>query len=500
MKDRLSKTGNGYYPALSHIAKVSNSELSLRRICNSIAKSTAKALGVGGCRILFLDSRKKYLSTIGAFGLSDFYLRKGLLDAHKSLPEILDGKVVFVHDATNDERVQHNQIAEAQKVCSILGAPIEDIEGIIGEIRVYTHEPRDFQDEDRGFLVSVTDMSAILLERHRLQQLLVKNNQPNKKTLISSSPPKLTVSTLRPAEFAHPSEEEFANILNFYCVEWLYEPRSFPLNWDNDRVTEMFTPDFYLPELNIYIELTTLKQSLMTVKHRKLRKLKELYPNINIKLLTKNDIVNLLASHGYNPAIETKTEGVAQILYSHSQLQRRIRTLAKRISNDYAGQQLILVGIPKGVICFISDLMQHISIPLKLDIMAISYYGGNGQVVKITKDLDGSITGRHVLMVEDIIDTGITLNYVLNYLRVHNPASLRVCTLFDKRTRRLIDIPLDYIGFEVPDKFIVGYGLDYKGEYRNLPFVGVLRPELIRNEIPATNGPKINNSSEQKTP
>jgi hypoxanthine phosphoribosyltransferase len=486
MKKRLRNKENGYYPALSHIARVSNSELSLRRICNSIAKSTAKALGAGGCRILFLDSGKRYLSTIGAFGLSDFYLRKGLLDAHKSLPEILEGKVVFVPDATNDERVQHKQIAEAQRVCSILGAPIEDKGEILGEIRVYTHEPHDFPEEARRFLVSVTNMSTMLLERHRLQQLLVNSHQQDEKGLISPPQPKLTASTLRPTEFAHPSEEEFANILDFYCVEWLYEPQSFPLNWDNDRVTEMFTPDFYLPELNIYVELTTLKQSLMTSKNRKLRKLKELYPNINIKLLTKNDIANLLASHGYNPAVETKTEGVAQILYSHSQLQRRVRTLAKRISNDYAGQQLVMVGILKGVICFISDLMQHISIPLTLDIMSISYYGGNGQVVKITKDLDGSIAGRHVLMVEDIIDTGMTLNYVLNYLRAHNPASLHVCALFDKRTRRLVDIPLDYIGFEVPDKFVVGYGLDYKGEYRNLPFVGVLRPELIRNGVPVT--------------
>lgn len=496
MKKRLCNHGNGYYPALSHIARISNSELSLRRICNSIAKSTAKALGAGGCRILFLDSGKRYLSTIGAFGLSDFYLRKGLLDAHKSLPEILEGKVVFVPDATKDERVQHNQIAEAQRVCSILGAPIEDKGEIIGEIRVYTHEPHDFLKEDRRFLVSVTNMSAVLLERHRLQQLLVNSYQPDEKDLISSPSPKLPASTLRPTEFAHPSEEEFASILDFYCVEWLYEPRSFPLNWDNDRVTEMFTPDFYLPELNIYIELTTLKQSLMTAKNRKLRKLKELYPNINIKLLTKNDIANLLASHGYNTVVATKTEGVAQILYSHSQLQRRVRTLAKRISNDYAGQQLVMVGTLKGVICFMSDLMQHVSIPLTLDIMAISYYGGNGQVVKITKDLDGSIAGRHVLMVEDIIDTGMTLNYVLNYLRAHNPASLRVCTLFDKRTRRLVDIPLDYVGFEVPDKFIVGYGLDYKGEYRNLPFVGVLRPELIRNGIPVTDMPDRNKRQE----
>jgi hypoxanthine phosphoribosyltransferase len=286
---------------------------------------------------------------------------------------------------------------------------------------------------------------------------------------------------LRQTEFAHPSEVEFANILDFYCVEWLYEPQSFPLKWDKDRVTEMFTPDFYLPELNLYIELTTLKQNLITAKNRKLRKLKELYPAINIKLLNKNDIANLLASHGYSPAEATKSEGVARILYSHNQIQHRVNTLAKQISQDYAGQKLIIVGILKGVICFISDLIQRISIPISLDIMAISHYGGNGQVVKITKDLDNSIAGSHVLMVEDIIDTGMTLNYVLNYLRAHNPASLRACTLLDKRARRLVEIPLDYVGFEIPDEFVVGYGLDYKGEYRNLPFIGVLRSELIRN-------------------
>jgi hypoxanthine phosphoribosyltransferase len=125
-----------------------------------------------------------------------------------------------------------------------------------------------------------------------------------------------------------------------------------------------------------------------------------------------------------------------------------------------------------------ADLMQHLSLPVTLDFMAISYYGGDdGQVVKITKDLDSSITEQHVLMVEDIVDTGMTLNYVLSHLSAHDPASLRVCTLLDKRARRLIDVPLDYIGFEIPDEFVVGYGLDYNGEYRNLPFVGILRPE-----------------------
>ena len=125
--------------------------------------------------------------------------------------------------------------------------------------------------------------------------------------------------------------------------------------------------------------------------------------------------------------------------------------------------------------------MQHISIPLTTEFMAISYYGGNPEepAVKITKDIDTNISGLHVVMVEDVVDTGMTLNYILNHLAAHSPASLHVCTLLDKRVRRLIDMPLDYIGFQIPDKFVVGYGLDYHGEYRNLPFIGALNPELL---------------------
>ncbi len=285
---------------------------------------------------------------------------------------------------------------------------------------------------------------------------------------------------LRPVSFAHPSEEDFAKLLDFYCIEWLYEPRSFPLRWEGKKIVEMFTPDFYLPELDLYVELTTLKQNLLTEKNRKLRLLRQLYPEVNIKLLTKNDFIKLLAKYGYGPLSEVKVEGIERVLYSHAKIQRRVRTLARRISHDYAGQRLVLVGILKGVVCFMSDLMQHLSIPVNVDFMAISYYGGDGQIVKITKDLDSSITAQHVLMVEDTVDTGMTLNYVLGHLSAHNPASLRVCTLLDKRARRLIDVPLHYIGFEVPDEFVVGYGLDYKGEYRNLPFIGVLRPELVQ--------------------
>ena len=125
-----------------------------------------------------------------------------------------------------------------------------------------------------------------------------------------------------------------------------------------------------------------------------------------------------------------------------------------------------------------ADLIRQVTIPLEVDFMGISYYGGeDSSVVKITKDIDLNVAGRHVVMVEDIVDTGLTLSYVINHLKAKGVASLSVCTLLDKRARRIADVPLDYVGFEVPDEFVVGYGLDYREEYRNLPFIGILRPD-----------------------
>jgi len=477
----MGRTRGSYYSALKRITKVANSALSLRRICNSVAKSTAKAMQANGCRILSLNPQKEYLITVGAYGLSDLYLKKGPLDARKSLPDILEGKVVFIADAAKDERVQYPQIALAQGISSVLGVPVLGKGEAIGEIRIYTREPHQFSEADRSFLLSVADICAVVFERAELNQLLEQGYKANERRRKSSQVSPLP-TTLKPTIFAHPSEEDFARLLDFYCIEWLYEPRSFPLRWEGNKIAEMFTPDFYLPELDLYVELTTLKQNLLTEKNRKLRQLRELYPEVNIRLLNKNDFLKLLAKYGYGPLGEAKVEGIDRVLYSHAKIQRRISTLARRISRDYTGQRLVLIGILKGVVCFMADLMQHLSLPVTLDFMAISYYGDDGQVVKITRDLDSSITGQHVLMVEDIVDTGMTLNYILSHLSAHNPASLRVCTLLDKRARRLINVPLDYVGFEVPDEFVVGYGLDYKGEYRNLPFIGILYPELIKGE------------------
>ena len=173
---------------------------------------------------------------------------------------------------------------------------------------------------------------------------------------------------------------------------------------------------------------------------------------------------------------------IAEILLTEGEIQDKVRELGARITADYAGRPLTLVSVLKGSLPFMADLMRSIDLPLRIDLMEVSSYGGNttesSGLVRILKDLSASIEGEDVLIVEDIIDTGLTLNYLIRYLRGKNPNTLRICTLLDKPARRLVPIPVDYIGFEIPDQFVIGYGLDYGEVYRNLRFVGVLRPEV----------------------
>src|SRR5512132_445773 len=173
---------------------------------------------------------------------------------------------------------------------------------------------------------------------------------------------------------------------------------------------------------------------------------------------------------------------IGEVLLQEDRIHARVAELGVRISADYAGRSLTLVSVLKGSLPFMADLMRAISVPLRIDLMEVSSYGGSSTessgLVRILKDLSASIEGEDVLIVEDIIDTGLTLNYLVRYLRGKNPRSLRICTLLDKPARRLVDIAVDYIGFTIPDQFVVGYGLDYGEFYRNLRFVGVLRPEV----------------------
>jgi hypoxanthine phosphoribosyltransferase len=184
---------------------------------------------------------------------------------------------------------------------------------------------------------------------------------------------------------------------------------------------------------------------------------------------------------------------VAEVLVSEDQIQAKVLELGARISSDYAGRQLTLVSVLKGSLPFMADLMRSITVPVRIDLMEVSSYGGSSTessgLVRILKDLSASIADEHVLLVEDIIDTGLTLNYLVRYLRGKSPASLRICTLLDKPARRLVEIPVDYTGFTIDDRFVVGYGLDFGEFYRNLRYVGVLRPEVYSTPPVADAGP-----------
>ena len=168
---------------------------------------------------------------------------------------------------------------------------------------------------------------------------------------------------------------------------------------------------------------------------------------------------------------------VGEVLVSAEDLQRRVAELGAQISRDYAGKPLLLIGVLKGAVFFLSDLMRHVDIPVEIDFMAVASYGSatdSSGVVRILKDLDAAIEGRDVLIVEDIVDSGLTLQYLMRNLGSRNPRTLEVCALLVKPERRKVELPTKYVGFEIEDRFVVGYGLDYAERYRNLPFVAAL--------------------------
>lgn len=167
-------------------------------------------------------------------------------------------------------------------------------------------------------------------------------------------------------------------------------------------------------------------------------------------------------------------------LIGAEELQGRVRELGEQISRDFAGQEVLVIGILKGAFVFCADLMRTLSVATQVDFMAVSSYGNSTEssgVIRIVKDLDSSVEGRHVLLVEDIVDSGLTLRYLREYLEHQHPASLKVCVLLDKPSRRKTQVVVDYTGFQIPDEFIVGYGIDFAERYRNLPYIGLIGEE-----------------------
>lgn len=177
-------------------------------------------------------------------------------------------------------------------------------------------------------------------------------------------------------------------------------------------------------------------------------------------------------------------DDIERVFYTEEELQAKVKELGEQITRDYAGKSPIFVGVLKGCFVFMADLMRYVNLPCEIDFMAVSSYGKGTKStgsVQINKDLSFDIAGRDVIIVEDILDSGVTLNYLKGYLMNRKPNSIKIVTLFDKPARRKAPIYSDYFGYEVPDEFIVGYGLDYAEKYRNLPYIGVLKPEVYEN-------------------
>ena len=462
----LSKE-RAYYKAVRQAITALGSGATLKEKLDTIARLVSRSFDTGAS-IVLLDSTRTRLIHTASWKLPPFYLRKGLLDARASLAEVGGDIPVVIEDVSNDPRVQYPEMAKKAGIVSILGVPVTCGGETYGAIRVYFKEPYSITNQDTSFVVTLAHLAALALCGVETRP----GGGAASKSAVEVSEAPRQCSTVH---FAHESEAEFARILDFYGIEWLYEPRSFPLENKSEHASEMFTPDFYIPSLDLYVELTTMKQNLVTGKNRKLRRLKEIYPEIKISLLYKNDYDRLLAKYGAGPLAQSRAHGIRRVLFSASEIDKRVRQLAEKVSADYGERRPVLVGIQRGFLCFMADLMRQITVPLDLDFMAISYYGQEDGV-RVTKDIDLSIKDRHVILVEDIVDTGITLNYMLKHLRAKEPASLAVCTLLDRRARRLVDVKLDYVGFDVPDEFVVGYGLDFHEEYRNLPFIAV--PEI----------------------
>ena len=284
-------------------------------------------------------------------------------------------------------------------------------------------------------------------------------------------------------EFAHPSEQEFARFLDYYRIRWVYEPVSFPIAWEGERVAEMFTPDFYLPEHDMYVELTTMKQSLVTPKNRKVRLLRELYPDVNVRLLYRKDYQQLLAKAGYG-AVEVQNlrkQDIGDILISPG----RARD-AGALARDARSRATTAGDRSSWSACSRASRSSWPTSPARSRSRSSSTTStssatpARSRASACASRATSTIQSKAgtSLLVEDIVNTGLTLDYLLSELRLRNPASIEVVTLLDRPTRRLVDVPVRYVGFQIPNDYVVGYGLDYRELYRNLPFICTLRSSL----------------------
>lgn len=347
------------------------------------------------------------------------------------------------------------------------------------------------------------------------------------------------VREVQETDFAHPAEADLSRLLTFYRIRWSYEPTTFPLAFASDgRPIEMFTPDFYLPDHRLYIELTTMRQRLVTRKNRKIRQLRERYPNIRIKLLYRRDYDRLVECYR-NPGSDLDGYVVGQTLFDAGTIQQRIRELAADLTRDLSGatpdkttlmagpegsgvnvrslfgdqgwgtaepkrsptepvhgrrneggDKPLLIAVHPGSDAFMMALTTELSalgVDFDTDRITVTRFTTRSghRRVRIRRGPRQAVAGRHIVLITDIVSTGLSLAFLTRWLRQRGAAKVDLCTLLDRRQARLIDLPLRYVGFEAPPSLLVGFGLQLRRQFEDLPFIAVLAQASGREIKPA---------------
>ncbi|CAN5624569.1 hypothetical protein BH23CHL5_BH23CHL5_17920 [soil metagenome] len=311
--------------------------------------------------------------------------------------------------------------------------------------------------------------------------------------------PELQLTPNRTSCFAHPTEEKLARIFTFYCIRWHYEPTSFHLELDvSGRPIEQVTPDFYLPDHDLYIELTTMRQSLVTRKNRKIRRLKEAFPSLNVKLLYRKDYDRIVGSLLSSPGGD-ELPSAGKPIFTEQRIRRRLSDMVNEIftdsrtssrldfsengnagPNNPANGTVHLLGLGSGscrIVQTIDDACRLAGHAATCDWLSLTRYGANPdqERVRINRRPRLGVTGIDIVLIADIISTGLSVAFVANWLELQGARSVRICTLLDRRDARILDLPIHASGFEAPNELLVGYGISYQQQFDDLPDIAALR-------------------------
>jgi bifunctional protein TilS/HprT len=288
--------------------------------------------------------------------------------------------------------------------------------------------------------------------------------------------------------FAHPAEIELARLLTFYGLRWAYEPTTFAVRWGKDgRPVEFVTPDFYLPEHDLYLELTTMRQRLVTRKNRKFRLLRETYPNVRVRLLYLRDFERLRDVYG--PSQVEREARIGAMLYAEQDVEMRIAQLAHELVEAWGdkvatgrGQRPLLVGVGSGSERFLTSLGENVrdlGVPVDLDRVALSSLAAElgPSRVRVSRPPITSLAGRSVTLVQEVLSTGLSATFLTAWMRRHGASVVETCALMDREAARVVDVPVVCRGFAVPDVALAGFGLSRRHEFRDLPYVAKLETD-----------------------